>query len=251
MRICLHAILIALLFPVFSFSQRLTLTPQAGIQTAPTRVLLNNSPYAAPYRTSTAYVGVRLAYQSKQGHGPYLNLALGTSGNTYQLSEHGMLFPNAFKQAMTDVFRVEGGYQWNSKPLYFKRIWDNNLSAEEFAKLAKKGWFVRLQPFAGLALEQRNGNTDDRMAFINNGTVSTYSSNRNLVFSTGLNLEFGKNGKQAFTLGFNYIVGLRGGQTTIIDRTVNGVNYHTHLFNRSSGFNVTLGVPLTIWKKRR
>ena len=250
MRIHLHAILIVLLLPVFSNAQRLTITPQAGIQTASTRVLYNNSPYAAPYRSSAAYVGVRLAYQSKHGHGPYLNLALGTSTNTYRLSEHNSIFNTSFKQAMTDVIRIEGGYQWNSKPLYFKRIWDNSMSAEEFSKLAKKGWYVRLQPFVGLGLHQRNGIGYDLWS-VSDGTVTTYSSDRNLILSTGLNMEFGKNGKSKFALGFNYVGGLSGGQTTFINRRINGADYQTHLFNRGTGFNITLGVPLTIWKKRR
>jgi hypothetical protein len=245
----LPVIIIILLFPITTLAQQLTITPQVGIQSANTKITFNNSPYTSPYRTSTSYFGARIVYESKHGHGPYLNLALGTSTNTYQISDPSSPFLATFKPAQTDVFRLEGGYQWNSKPVYFKRIWNNKISAEDFARMEKKGWYVQFQPFVGLGYNLRNGSGYEQVN-IDHGTITTSSTGGNFLFSSGLLMEFGKNGKKKFSLSFNYVAGLNAGQSTMIDRTINGVNYQTHLFNRSSGFNVTLGVPFTLWKKK-
>jgi hypothetical protein len=242
-------VIIVLLLPVASFAQQLTVTPQVGIQSANTKIGFNNSPYTALNRTAVPYLGARFVYESKRGHGPDLNLAMGTTTNTYQINEPSSPFLGMFNSAQTDIFRIEGGYQWNSKPVYFKRIWNNNISAEEFARMEKKGWFVRFQPFVGIGYNLRNGNGYEQHN-ISHGTITTYPGGSNFVFSSGLSMEFGKNEKKKFSLSFNYVAGLNGGQSTIIDRTINGVNYQTHLYNRSSGFNVTLGVPLTLWSKK-
>jgi hypothetical protein len=245
----LPVIVIILSFPATTIAQQLTVTPQVGIQSSNTKIGFNNSPYTAPYRTEVPYLGARFVYESKRGHGPYLNFSMGTNTNTYQVSSPSSPYLGSFSLARTDLFRIEGGYQWNTKPLYFKRIWNNNISAEEFARMEKKGWHVRFQPFIGVGYNLRNG-TPYEHYMIDHGTVTTYSSSGNFVLSSGLMLEFGKNDKRKFSLSFNYVAGLNGGQSTIIDRTINGVNYQTHLYNRSSGFNVTLGVPLTLFGKK-
>jgi hypothetical protein len=242
-------VIIILLFPVAAFAQELTITPQVGIQSANTKIAFTNSPYGAPYRTAAPYLGARFVYESKRGHGPYLNLAMGTYTNTYQVYAPSSPYFGSLRSAQTDLFRIEGGYQWNSKPVYFKRIWNNNISAEEFARMEKKGWYVRFQPFVGVGYNLRNGKGYDQ-SVIDHGTITTYSPSGSFVLSSGLLMEFGKNGKKKFSLGINYVAGLRAGQTTIIDRTINGVNHQTHLINRSSGFNVTLGVPLTLFGKK-
>lgn len=242
--------IIVLLFPLSTLAQQLTITPQVGIQTSDTKIGFNNSPYTSPYRTAVPYLGARLVYESKRGHGPYLNFAMASSTNTYQLHSPGSPYLGSFNTAQTDIFRLEAGYQWNSKPVYFKRIWNNNISAEQFARMEKKGWYVRFQPFVGVGYNLGNGGRYDHHN-IEHGTVTTYAGGRNLVLSSGLGMEFGKNGRKKFSLSINYIAGLGCAQTTIIDRTINGVNYQTHLFNRSSGFNVTLGVPITIFGKKR
>ena len=234
--------------PCFAAAQQLTFTPQVGFQSSNTKVSFNNSPFYTPDRNGTAFAGFRLSYQSKKGHGPYLGFGLGTSTNTYILSDPNFIrFSSA---GMTDIFRLEGGYQWSSKPIYFKRIWDNGISREEFASLKKKGWHVRLQPYIGMAMQFRNGSTATDKFTTPDGSITNYYGRRGLAITTGLNLEFGKNGKRKFTLSINYVHGLRTMQSTYIQRNYNGIDYSTQLYNRSSGFTITLGIPLTLWSKK-
>jgi hypothetical protein len=249
MRKIYFVLLLALIAPLFTMAQELVLTPQVGVQSSNTKVGYNNSPYFLPSRAATGLAGFRLTYQSKKGHGPYIGFGLATTTTTYKLADPVNKY-SSYQGAMTDIFRIEGGYQWNTKPIYLKRIWDNHMSADEFARLKNKGWSVRIQPYAGFGMQLRNGNTGYETVQTNDGSITTYYGKRNWNITTGLNFEFGKNDKKKFTLGFSFIQGLGGMQTTVIDRTYNGTNYQTQLYNRSSGFNVTLGIPLTLWKKR-
>jgi hypothetical protein len=245
--ILLLAVLVA---PLFTHAQELVLTPQIGIQGSNTKIGYNNSPYYTPCRDLTGLAGFRLNYQSKKGHGPYIGFGLATSTTTYMISDPGSTF-GSFGGSVTDVFRIQAGYQWNTKPIYFKRLWDNNISREEFARLKKKGWSMRFQPYVGIGIDLRNGNATNYTTQSAGTTITTYYGRRSLNINTGVNFEFSKNDKKLFTLGFSLVHGLGNMQTTIINKNYNGVDYHTQLFNRSSGFNITLGVPLTLWMKSK
>src|SRR6187397_2096952 len=104
-------------------SQKLILQPQIGIrnfefqssETFPQATTLSTSPSA----------GARLIYQSKKGHGPYLGFHV----NSLIVNKS---FGSLNQSVNYTLTTYEAGYQWMSKPLYFKRIWDNNLSRADF-----------------------------------------------------------------------------------------------------------------------
>jgi hypothetical protein len=246
------ALLTVLTTSLFTNAQQLVLTPQVGYQNSKTRTLFNNSPYYVPGSDNTAMLGLRLNYQSKKGHGPYISAGLVSTTSNYDLMDLGIGY-HSLLGITTDAFRVQAGYQWNSKPLYFKRIWDNRMSPAEFAAQKKKGWSVRFQPYIGAGIDFRRGNDGNDIAQINNTSIVTYSNRRNFHIASGINLEFGRNDKKKFTLGIGYVqsIGSCSQNSTYIQNSGSGNIYQTQLCGRTSGFHVTLGIPLTLWKKQR
>jgi hypothetical protein len=245
------ALFTVLITSVFTNAQQLVLTPQVGFQGSKTKTLFNNSPYYVPGNYATGMLGFRLNYQSKKGHGPYIAAGLVSTTTNYELMDLGMPYHSSLG-ITTDAFRVQAGYQWNSKPLYFKRLWDNHTSAAEFAAQKKKGWSVRFQPYIGAGVDFRSGNYGHDIAQINNTSIVTYSNRRDFHIASGINLEFGRNDKKKFTLGIGYVQSLNGcsNNSTYIQNSGSGNFYQTQICGRTSGFHVTLGIPLTLWKKR-
>jgi hypothetical protein len=250
MRKIYYTLLLVLTAPLFINAQEIVVTPQIGIQSSGTKTTFNNSPFYRPADNSTASIGLRLAYQSKKGHGPFVGVALASTTTNYSVVDASGNYLG-YQIGGRNVVRTQLGYQWNTKRLYFKRLWDNSLSREEFDKLAKKGWYVRFQPYAGVGMDFGIDNSSHGFMPNTSGYVYSPIYKHTAHFTAGLNLEFGRNDKKKFTLGIGYMRQIGDPHYTQLTQTVNGNTYTSYWHNRTSTFNVTLGVPLTIWKKRR
>ncbi|MFL5808677.1 MAG: hypothetical protein ACJ749_04100 [Flavisolibacter sp.] len=208
-------------------SQKLILEPQIGIRSFQYQSN-RNYPYSARFLPS-ASAGARLMYISKNGHGPYI----GFFTNSLIVNDRSVI--NSYT-ANINLLTFEAGYQWMSKPIYFKRIWDNHISHEDFERMAKKGLSVRIMPSLGISY----------ITPANPSPASVYVLKKATIGPTmGIGFAFSKNDRRLFNLNFSYTRGLydlynRGSGST-------GPGY---LATQASGFNITLGVPITLFRKK-
>ncbi len=234
--------LVLLIITSLSFSQKLTLLPEAGTEFSRFKTDYNDIPGLYTSSSRSVYLGVRLNYQNKHGHGPYLGVGFSNIG-------YNILYNGTLHSSSRDILRMEAGYHLVSKPLYFKRILDNGLSGEEFSTLKDKGWYIKFIPSVGIVYQQA-GNSGTGL--IGNGifistTNPVYRSNIGLSFRS--TFEFGKNDKPKFTLSIGYVKGFGTLDRLTVDES--NLNKQANFSNYGSGFHVTLGIPINLWKKNK
>lgn len=219
-------------------SQRLVLMPQIGTQSFQMDVNSNSLFYG--YKTHTLpspTLGARLMYFSKNGHGPYAGFRIGDLNvSSYDSS--------AFRTTGITLRQYQLGYQWLSKPLYFKRIWNNHLSPQDFESMTRKGLAVQFMPSAGLVYTSGRGESISYMA--NNVNYKENSYRGNMGVDLGLGMVFSNNGRQLFSLNFGYTKSFGN----IYSGTTQSGSYLSNLKTQASGWNVSLGVPLTLLRKK-
>lgn len=215
---------------ISAYSQKLILQPQIGVRTFN---YVSNSD--VPWNTKilpSASVGARLMYLSKNGHGPYLGFHANSLIIRYVTGS-----TNSISYTLTTY---EAGYQWLSKPVYFKKIWDNSFRGEDLEALDRKGWAVQFMPSIGLSYTRplARGYSADEMKL-----------GESIGLTTGLSLWLSKNGKQLFSFNVSYTAALTG---NLYDSHRNNSATMTDPYLRAngSGFNVGIGVPINLLKKK-
>lgn len=230
---------------ITAFCQKLTLVPQIGVQSIKTKLEYSDIPNLDhKIFNGAAYLGVRFVYESKKGHGPYIGIGTGGAGSGYEISERSL---SSFGYSKTSSpLKLELGYQWNTKPVYFKKILNNNLSKVQFEQLNNKGWHVRFQPNIGIASHLGNAGYTLTGAMGNVKDSSTYYGNKNFALTTGINFVFGKNNRDKFSLSFNYVKGFGDLERTFI-------NYNSKrgiLSSNGTSWNITFSIPITLLKRK-
>ena len=219
----------ALLLSICSvgISQKLIFQPQVGVRTFQYKA--NPNYPATPRLLPSASAGARLIYLSKAGHGPYI----GFHANSMILNNYsqGVYYTNDI-----NLLTYEAGYQWMSKPIYFKRIWDNHISREEFEKMPKKGLAVQIMPNLGVSYIRPLNPSPLHNFFLKSATLG---------LNIGTGFAFSNNGRQLFSLNFGYTAGLYD-----LYNTGSGPGGSSFLSTKASGFNISLGVPLTLFRKK-
>lgn len=267
------------LFAVFGHiaTAQFTLLPQVGLENSRTTIEYNQlSPFSPGCLKAAPQVGLRLDYKFKQLHGPYLGIATSRSVLEYQFSnpETGM------QEYVTDrgntQVRFEGGYQVTSKPIYFKSKSSASSSGSSYkshcqrmkesygcgsksssssakkAKQSPKGTWVRLQPSVGVAYIPSTPNDQIVTKADGNGTSYLYNAgNWRTALTGGLGFEFGRNSTRAFLVSLNYLKGMGNGLDTRTITTVEGNKQtNTSLSSNSSGWNLRMGIPISLAKKK-
>ena len=193
-------------------------------------------------------------YETKKGRGPFAGIAIGKSGYSYEFYypyTSGGPYNRHQSSMMADLWRFELGYFWNSKPIYFKKIWDNGLSNAEVSALKKKGWSVRLQPLIGLAYQRLMSGWDGTLNYVGITEKAVPGElQNNFAIITGLNFEFGKNDKRKFALSLTCVKGI-GRSLNRAEITVNTPldNYKGLFGSNGTSLNITLALPFKLWSK--
>ena len=282
------ATLTLLSFVVFGYAakaQKFSLLPQVGFENSKTTIRYNNSSSFSPAGISfSPQVGLQLAYRSKPGHGFFLGAASSRSIVPFSFTnpENGM---NDYKTTTGNMqLRMEGGYQFSSKPFYFKKqnkkvdkpvenkiaqkkncgsysykspCMKNKTEASRSANAdplkkagANKGPWVRLQPSAGIGFIPAV-KTDIITKTQNGQTTYEYrAGNWNTALMTGMGFEFGKNNTRLFTLSVNYFKGTGNLDKQTISTTIGTKTLTTQLQSKVSGWNMRIGVPFTLGAKK-
>jgi hypothetical protein len=277
-------------FVAFGFAagaQKFSLLPQVGFENSKTKIRYNDLPSFSPAGINfSPQVGLLFTYTSKPGHGLFLGAASSRSIVPFSFTdpENGM---NNYKTTTGDMqLRFETGYQFNSKPLYFKKQGTNAVKPGENkisekkscgsfsyrshcmknktaanrssntdklkqqAQGRNKGSWVRLQPSVGMGFIPVV-KTDVITKTQNGLTTYEYNAgNWNTALMTGMGFEFGKNKSRLFTLSVNYFKGLGNLDKQTISTVIGSKTLTTHLQSEVSGWNMRIGVPFTLGAKK-
>ena len=85
------------------------------------------------------------------------------------------------------------------------------------------------------------------------GTQTTYSYKAgawNTAFTAGTGFEFGSNNRPKFTVNVNYLHGLGNMDTETLNTISNGKPVSTTFSSKASGWNVSLGIPISLSKRK-
>ena len=284
------AALIVIMFVAFCYAataQKFSLLPQIGFENSKTKIRYNDLPSFAPAGVVTsAQFGLQFNYKIKSGHGVFLGAASSRSIVPYTFSDPETGMTN-YTTATGDMqLRFETGYQFTSKPLYFKKSGkatttstkQNVTTAEKSCGYAYKshcmrscsmagrpaspeksnqqvqksnrGGWVRLQPSAAFGFIPST-HTDVITKTVNGLSAYEYrAGNWSTAVMTGMGFEFGKNKTRLFTLGINYFKGLGNLNTQTISSTTASKTSTAYISSEVSGWNMRIGIPISLGTKK-
>src|SRR5687767_14489346 len=106
----------------YAASAQFSLLPQVGFENSRTNISYNNLNDFSPLGVKfSPQASLRMDYKFKKGHGPFLGVSSSRSLVSFSFSDpdNGM---NIFNATTGDMqLRLEGGYQYSSKPIYFNK----------------------------------------------------------------------------------------------------------------------------------
>lgn len=286
------ATLILVSFVAFAYAanaQKFSLLPQVGFENSKTTIRYNDLNSFSPLGgvKFSPQASLRLNYKSKLGHGFFLGAATSRSLVSFSFAnaENGM---NNYTATTGDMqLRLEGGYQFSSKPIFFNRNKSKqptaakpeqkkagktdcssysarsqctkkyNSSSCSDAKKTKsqvqnknKGMWVRIQPSVGMAYIP-SGKTDVIAKTQGGQTLYEYrAGNWNTALITGAGFEFGRNNTRQFTVSVNYLKSIGNLNTETISTSSGTKTVTTTLQSAVSGWNMKVGIPFTLGGKK-
>ncbi len=263
-------------------AQRFSILPQVGFENSKTNISYNDLSSFSPVGVKFSPQGsLRLNYASKQGHGFFLGVASSRSTIVFSFADPETGMNNFATTTGNMQLRLEGGYQFNSRPIYFNKSNSSTAKKPEAATTEKKqcgsyaarsgchknysssysrcsdknktksaaknsGSWVRIQPSIGMGYIPFV--KSDVISKTQNGqtTYEYRAGNWNTALIAGTGFEFGRNKTKLFTVSINYFKGL-GNLNTQTLSTVSGTkSVTTTLKSEVSGWNLRIGIPFTL-----
>lgn len=257
-------------------SQRFSLLPQAGFENSKTSINYNDLRSFSPNGTKfSPYASLRLNYSSKQGHGFFVGVASSRSLVSFSFSDPETGMNNFTATTGNMQLRLEGGYQFNSKPISLGKSKQATAKQESSSGEAKKSCrsyssrsscskgnrssgrcsdkanknttsWVRLQPSVGLGFIP--GVKSDVVTKTQGGQpVYQYNAgNWNTALMAGAGFEFGKGKTRQFTVSVNYLKGLGNLNDQTITSASGTKSITTTLSSSVSAWNLKVGIPFTL-----
>lgn len=263
-----------ILFVGSAANAQLSIQPQIGLEQSKTSFSFNNSTYSSLPTQLEPKGAVRLDYKFKKGHGPFMSVGSSPGVSSVHFSGFGNM-RNQFATTVGPMqWRLEGGYQYSSKPINFKkgnkqkpatpvtnktvekrcgsynyRVTTENSSKANPAKNAS--WNMRLQPSAGAAYVP---NAKENVTVDETITQTTYqykAGNYTTAFVTGLGLLFGKGTRDMFSLNVYYLKGLTNLNNQTLTKITEGKTTTAQLRSATSSWSLSFGLPLLLQKQKQ
>jgi hypothetical protein len=257
----------------YAANAQFTLTPQAGFEVPSTKISYNHLPYIKPAGQTSGQFGLRANYEFKGGFAPFAGIVTHSPLVTYNFSDP--------KTGMTDYTTSDGdvlvqlqtGLQYNSKPISLSKKTATKTATQTTSKTEsyysscgrkyseskactekktctsqKSSWTMRVQPSAGIGYVP-SAKEDMQTDYFATSPGYTYNAgNTNTEFIGGIGFEFARNKKKFVTLSVNYFKGLGTNETSFATQTT-GKEEITTLRSEVSGWNASLGIPISFAKK--
>jgi hypothetical protein len=272
-----NTVLTLFLFVVFGYaanSQRFSLLPQVGFENSKTKIGFNDLGSFSPIGVKfSPQASLRLNYSSKQGHGFFLGVATSRSVVSFSFTDPETGMNNFTATAGNMQLRMEGGYQFNTKPISLKSSKqpsvnnstqkksccagsshccsrNSNKAKEQSFNKSKNSW-VRIQPSIGMGFIPATKNDIVAKTQAGQTTYQYNAGNWNTALIAGTAFEFGRGRTRQFTVSVNYFKGLGNMGEKTISSVSGGKAVTTILESASSGWNVKVGIPFTLNAKNK
>lgn len=272
-------------------SAQLSITPQVGLENTRTTVFYNELTGYVPLSGQLSpQLALRAEYKFKQQHGPFIGVSTSRSIVAYQFDnpESGMKMFNATAGDMQ--LRLEGGYQFSSKPIYFgksaakkspaaspvkatqyksynksysnyysgkgqcgrsyNKAREDGAAAAQAKKAKENRWYMAIQPMLGAAVIP---SVNGDLQPKTAGSAPTYiynAGNWNTALITGAGFEFGQNVQKKFIITVQYLKGIGNLDKTEIHTMSGAKQTTTTLKSDASAWSVRAGIPISLAKKK-
>jgi hypothetical protein len=249
--------------------------PQMGIDNLKSSLFVNDQKALSSLSGSTAFkAALRTDYLFKGGHSPYFSVGSSPSAISLRFDNPETLVNNYIMESGGLQWRLEGGYSFRTKPIYFKNGASHKSTAksshtktETYTTEVKKScgtytyrchrsttpqkqtkdeaFNLRLQPSAGMAYLPSI--KDD---VVQEGGSTIYrAGNWNTAFVSALGFELAKGTHSFLTLQLSYTKGIGNLDTRTVTTAIDGKTGVTSLRSTASSWALTAGVPISLHKK--
>ncbi len=286
MRPALITCLVFLVWGHASNAQKLNLTPQIGFEKNNTTVSFNgHSAYSPICNEVSPQLGLRLNYEFKKGHGPYM--AFGSTRHiiTMDVDEPENITTDLDATRHAVKFRSEVGYQLSSKPINlsgkskstasvqspakqsqkvcgsYSRYKCGNKSSEtlsmqkkevaanNYAKANKnKGWSMRIQPSAGAVFVPAL--KEDVTLSGDQASFTYHAGNYDMGIVSRVGFEFAKNNNARFTVAVQYLKGISNLNDRQVVTNTATKSHTTNVGSSISSWSLVAGIPINLYKKQ-
>jgi hypothetical protein len=274
-----------LILPLFAFASftataQFSIQPQLGMEALRTKIQLNDLSKFSPLSTQIApRLGLRMAYKLKTGHGVFAGVTTGSPAVDFRFTNPQAAQTSFTTSANAMQLKLEGGYQYTTKAIRIsKPSGKSNSSASNslnsyvkhgygcgghfrcgmhsssstctrfsYSKVTQdKALYMRIQPSVGIAFAspQKGIETETK----NSVTTYQYNTGWNTALIAGTTFEFGSRKQTMFTISINYLKSLGNNSEVVYAGSAKDVA--TTFKSTTSGFNVGVGIPINLAKKK-
>lgn len=271
MRTAVTTLLVFMAWGHATTAQQLRLIPQTGLDKVRTSISQNDARFTSLKNCGLIpNLGLRMEYNFRKGHGPYLELLTNRSvvGVDYINRESDVQLENISRGDKR--YSIGGGYQLNSKPIRLSKSKAGKSQVKEIPasssrkqsigyagrcgqkkeiksiKSKNNGWTVRIQPALGAAyipgLVENVVHQDASFRY--------NAGNTNLAIVSRMGFAFAKNRQSVITLALNYQKGIGNLDEVTVSSTSGTKTHVTNLSSKTSSWGLTAGIPITLYKKK-
>jgi hypothetical protein len=266
-------ILMLVLFVTITANAQLSFLPQVGIEQSKTSVGINDLPSFSPMGVNNYLkANLRMDYRFKNGHSPYISFGTSPGVVEYSFPDPSTAANNFKATAGALQFRMEGGYQYSSKPINLKKssgkqteqnstqnvvikkscgsysyyYRSSDKTAAKTTAKQNNNLTLRLQPSIGVAYLPSTKNDLESNASLYQYNAGNYKT----AMVSGMGFEFAKGNQRLFTLSVFYTNGLDK-EDQSISNIENDKPSSTTLKSNASSWGMTVGVPFSFSKTKK
>jgi hypothetical protein len=266
----------------FTAQAQFTLVPKIGFEAARTMVNVNENGFSHPdvFQT-TPQAGLRLDYKFKKGHGVFAGVSTSSTTIAYSFTNPENSISDYLASRAATTVRLEGGYQFNTKPIFFRNNNSSNKSSQKSSRCGSEEkqveksncssvksysrcgsmkqqqakqkskpqlMNIRFMPQVGMAYmpSLKNDFSVEQQAGANK--YSYYAGNTGLAVITGIGVELGKGKTRLLQANLQYTKGISNLGNTVLSTEFNSKSVETIFASRTSSWTFNFGIPLSLAK---
>ncbi|HEX7903411.1 MAG TPA: hypothetical protein VF487_06000 [Chitinophagaceae bacterium] len=281
-----HSFLTMLCFVLITqtATSQFTITPRLGVESSRTLVSVNDGKFFAPLSSQfSPQASLRMDYKFRKGHGIFAGISTNNTTVAFNFSNPEASVTSFFASRSTAQLRSELGYQFTSKPEFFKKTAATKSASTKSSSYSKKGesntrqscgsysyrsscadkarqhcssskskqtktspMNLRFQPQVGLsAIHSPKADFTDKLE----GTQTSYAyhaGNGSTALITGMGFEFAKGNNKLFVVNIQYLKGIGNLNDKTLTTSSGGKSLETNFASRTSAWSLNVGVPLTL-----
>jgi len=251
-----------------------SLLPQLGIERPSADLRVNGQKVTGSLDGERVFkAALRTDYRFKSGHGPYASIGSSPAALRVQFDDPQDLSANYATATSGQQWRLEGGYGFSTKPIYFKKGGAKNAVSKSTQTMTRTvvvkkscgsytytyrcqrsapqqqtkntAFNLRLQPAVGMAYLP-----DVKETVTQKGNVTTYrAGNWNTAFVSSLGFELAKGTHRFLTLQLAYTKGIGNLGTQSVSTITDAKTVVTSLRSNASSWALTAGIPIQLTKR--